>query len=197
MLWKLLLLIEIAQAAPGCETLIPLNAPEVAALKVQPLMLFVLILSATVATPVLWIMFVAPLVALVALLDRMLLLMFTVAAEAEFRIPVKVPDVAVVYVQLVMVLVVMFTVLPAAVAPMPLSIAVMADVVPPPFTLTVLSPIVTLPLVPAWAKMPRRVLGWFTPPPLLLLMLLKRMLALHWLLARIPAEGFVAAGAPP
>ena len=48
------------------------------------------------AATVFWMRFVAPLVALVALLERMLLLMFTVAAEAVVVIPVNAPEVAVV-----------------------------------------------------------------------------------------------------
>ena len=50
-----------------------------------------------------------PLVALVELPVKVLLLILTLAAEAVFEIPVKVPDVAVGYAQFVMLLLVMAT----------------------------------------------------------------------------------------
>jgi hypothetical protein len=96
MAWILLLFIESAAAAPALVQVTPLKAPDVAALYVIPLMLLEFILMATVTAPELLIIFVVPLVALVALLVSVLLFMLTVAAEAEFTIPVKVPDVAVV-----------------------------------------------------------------------------------------------------
>lgn len=94
--WKLLSLIESTVVVVPPVLLMPFSVPDVAALKVHPLMLLELMLMATVAAPVFWMRLVVPLVAFVALPERVLLLMLTVAAEAEETMPVKAPEVAVV-----------------------------------------------------------------------------------------------------
>ena len=66
----------------------------------------------------------------------------------------------------------MFMVLPAAIEPAAFSMAVKLVVVPPPFTVTVLLFIAVLAPSAPLINMPRNCTGWFTPPPLLLLIVL-------------------------
>src|SRR5436190_889624 len=110
--------------------LMPAKVAASVPLNVNPLMLLLFMLTATVATPVLTIMLLAAVpLALVALFVIWLLLIFTVAADAPFVIATNAPVVAVVYVQPVTVLLLIEIVFPAAVEPAAFSIAVRLDVV--------------------------------------------------------------------
>jgi hypothetical protein len=110
-------------------------------------MLLLFIRIEEVTAPVFEIKRCVPEVAEVELLIKELLLILRVAHEAEVRIPVNTPVVAVVCVQPVIRLLIMFTALLAAVAPAAFSIGVSAVVVPPDFTVMVLLETVRLALV--------------------------------------------------
>src|SRR5882724_5540182 len=70
-------------------------------------------------------------------------------------------------------------------------------VVPPPLIVIVLLDIVTEAPGAVLLWIPRINTGWFTPDPLLLLIVLCEILIPYWLRVRIPLEGFAAAVPPP